>query len=95
MKTFLELHDALLKKKPVKQVWSPTEDGKRKGLKNGLCYVEFNNKPLIDDETFQLFLPMAIYSAWWADEFEGEYGEVYNGIRQNIILFCAAINDEL
>ena len=97
-KTFLEIHKALLNKKPLLQC----DDFTPKGLYNGLCSVWLNNQKLSDNDVFELFIPTITdkdehdLGAYWAEHrYCGEFGVVYNDLRQNIILFCAAINGEL
>ena len=94
-KTFLEIHEALLNKAPIVQCNFESE---KNGLYNGLCDVWLNNRQLKDNEIFYLVMPAKpTDKAYWAcsNELYNDFGTEYNELRQNIILLCAAINNEL
>lgn len=95
-KEFLSLHKRLLKT-------GLTEVGATSG--GGLCNVEFRGKKLEENPIFRYFdfdLSSELYYSYWAaetlktwvkgpDPVRWEYGP----IRQNIILLCACLNNEL
>lgn len=94
-KTFLEIHEALLSGKPLTQAEFKAD---KIGLYNGLCSVWLGESTLQDNEVFQLIMPNYPERAYWADHDDISWfraGVVYNELRQNIILFCAAMNGEL
>ena len=93
---FIETHFALLEKKPVIQC---TYKEEMIGLYNGLCCLWCNNTMLKHHKDFDLLKPnwddIVANWTWWAN-MEGEPNAiVYNELRQNIMLFLAAINGEL
>lgn len=93
MKTFLEIHEKLLKE----------------GMKHGLCFQELNGHNLDTNPIFSLFDPtnqeIRNHNVWeghWGDSKDeinennsDLLGTQYNEFRQNVILLCAAINGEL
>lgn len=95
-KTFLEIHHALLNGDPLEQCYHNGTE--YIGLYNGLCCVWLNDQPLSDNNIFNLFEPVDYTDcdsvAYFCDS-NHEKGRVYNDLRQNIILLCAAINGEL
>jgi len=108
--TFLELHESLLRgdERPLTEkemvrarAFMFPRDKKR--LWNGLCYVEMNGKYLTKNELFIMMMPDKDdrfgnnpHEGWWADiDLDLDSGRNYNHMRQNIILLCAALNNEL
>lgn len=100
MNKFLELHDYFLKNGVVRQT----------GLANGMCCVYFAGSEVEYHPVFKLVSPTdeelevhekdGFSKGWWGslkryDEYERMSDTEYNEFRQNIILLCAAINEEL
>lgn len=97
-KTFSEIHFALMNDNPLVQC-EYLKDAV--GLLNGLCSIRLNNKRLGENELLKLFEPSDdswgeyYRSSYWG-QMEGDFDELqYNVLRQNIILICAAMNNEL
>lgn len=82
--TFLQLHERLLKS----DVMGPNFYRTCKPFKAGLCALRFNDDYLSCDETVKLYFDLSNTNTM---ECPGEY----TADRQNIILLCAAINNEL
>jgi hypothetical protein len=103
-KTFLEIHKALLHKKPLTYGAGEIDEY----LFNGLCAFWIGDIRLRSHPIFKMFIPTdqeineyKMDNAWFFDtseslDYEGKFGgEEYNDMRQNVILLCAAINGEL
>jgi hypothetical protein len=98
-KSFMELHTKIV------------ANGRRLLVANGLCTEYLNDDHLDWNETFQLFFPtkededslreQGLSIAFWAsevsnsDENLNDRYEVYNSLRETIILFCAVIDGEI
>lgn len=89
--TFLQMHDRLLRHGvyySVSNLWK----FQPKFLPCGLCVVDFNGRDLLEDATFKYFFGRRLGKL--SNNGLAPQGE-YSDLRQNIILLCAAINNEL
>lgn len=68
---------------------------------NGLCYEKVDGEELSTNPKFIMLTPSdeerwdGGYSAYWADDYENDDVCQYGPTRQNIVLFMAAMNNEL
>ena len=74
----------------------------KEGLYNGLCHEYGYSWDILErkDPLFELFIPQTRHEglgqAYWAQEpNDSDSGHIFNELRQNIVLFMAAMNNEL
>lgn len=91
MKTYIELY------KESKQTGLLPHDGNYRLRANGLCNVVVDGRLLGDHRLFKLFIPDNTSLGYWG--FGGKSdtldGYTFTPLRETIVLFMAAMNNEL
>jgi hypothetical protein len=88
METFLELHERLSKDNILHPEYNHDWSARYHKLKLGLCGMRFNDDFFSSDKIVAQYFDLANKKVF------GKPG-IYTPLRQNIVLLCAAINNEL